>query len=444
MSTSAKQKNPIIRFFQNNVLALFFLRLGVISVTVTLIGFGGIYWYIEQDNAKRIDALINKEFTDFEKHLKGLELGTPETRKLFFSRMNELMDSHQMLILDIRETDGEVLFSVTKTPDTKMVQLFRRFDPDVSKTISYHLVPADPNNLILIFAKSLPINHASTVVLKAAIPLKSETVLAMRQGMRSVFIGTTIILLLVIMAIFPIIYRQYRQLQSDKMELLYSNINLVRVLGDAVAMRDSDTSEHNYRVSYYTIRLAEKMDLSSEVLPALIKGAFLHDVGKIGIPDTILLKPGRLDENEFSIMKQHVDLGKALIKKIPWCDDALAIIGFHHEKFDGSGYPNGLKGDEIPLAARIFAVVDVFDALMSVRPYKRSFTFEHAIESIREGSGRHFDPTVVTSFIEIAECIWNDVSEKNTDELEKLIRKAVTPYALLLGLGRVMDKNDSD
>lgn len=432
MSTSAKQKNPISRFFQNNVLALFFLRLGVISVIVTLLGFGGIYWYIEQENAKRIDALINKEFIDFEKHLKGFELGNPKTRKLFFSRMNELMDSHQMLMLDIHGTDGKELFWVTKSPDSKLVQLFRRFDPDVSKTISYHLVPIDSNNLILIFAKSLPINHTSAVILKAAIPLKSETVLAMRKGMRSIFIGTTVILLLVIVAIFPIIYRQYRQLQLDKMELLYSNINLIRVLGDAVAMRDSDTSEHNYRVSYYTIRLAEKMNLSPEAFPALIKGAFLHDVGKIGIPDTILLKPGRLDANEFSIMKQHVNLGKVLIQKIPWCDDALAIIGFHHEKFDGSGYPNGLKGDKIPLAARIFAVVDVFDALMSERPYKEPFSLQHAIDLIMDGSGKHFDPIVVTGFSEIAESIWNDVADKNSDELEKLIREAVIPYAVFL------------
>lgn len=439
MSTSAKPKNPIIRFFQNNVLALFFLRLGVISVTVTLLGFGGIYWYIEQDNAKRIDALINKEFIDFEKHLKGLELGTPETRKLFFSRMNELMDSHQMLILDIRKTDGEELFAVSKTPDTKTVQLFRRFDPDVSKTISYHLIPSDPNNFIVFFAKSIALNHTSTVVLKAAIPLKSETALAMRKGIRSVYIGTTFILILVIIAVFPIIYRQYRQLQSDKSELLYSNINLVRVLGDVVAMRDSDTSEHNYRVTYYSIKLAEKMNLPSESVPSLIKGAFLHDIGKIGIPDTILLKPGRLDENEFSIMKQHVDLGIALIKKIPWCDDALDVIGFHHEKYDGSGYPNGFKGSDIPLAARIFAVVDVFDALMSVRPYKQAFTFQTAMESIREGSGKHFDPAVTASFAEIAESLWDDVSDKNTDELEKLIREAVVSYALLLGLGRMMD-----
>jgi len=439
MSTSVKQKNPAKRFFQNNVLALFFLRLGIISVTVIFLGFGGVYWYIEQNNAKRIDALINKEFSDFEKYLKGLELGNLETRELFFSRMNELMDSHQMLILDIRETDGAELFAVTKTPDTDMVQLFRRFDPDVSKTISYHLVPVDPNNLILIFAKSLAVNHTSTIVLKAAIPLKSETVLAMRKGMKIVFIGTTVILLLVIVAVFPIIYRQYRQLQSDKMQLLYSNINLVRVLGDVVAMRDSDTSEHNYRVTYYTIRLAEKMNLPPEAFPALIKGAFLHDVGKIGISDTILLKPGRLDENEFSIMKQHVDMGIALIKKIPWCDDALAVIGFHHEKFDGSGYPNGLKGEEIPLAARIFAVVDVFDALISVRPYKQAFTFQHAIESIREGNGRHFDPLVVISFCEIAESIWNDVSDKNIDELEKLIREVISPYALLLEYGGVTD-----
>lgn len=428
MSTSAKQKNSIIRFFQNNVLALFFLRLGVISVTVTFLGFSGIYWYIEQENAKRFDTLINKEFIDFEKHLKGLELDNSETRKLFFTRMNDLMVAHQMLILDIRQRDGEELFAVSKTPETKIMQLFHRFDPNVSKTMSYYLIPVERDNLILIFAKSIPINHTSTVILKAAILMKSETVLAMRTGVRGVFIGTTIILLLVIIAIFPIIYRQYRQLQSDKTELLNSNINLVRILGDAVAMRDSDTSEHNYRVSYYTIRLMEKMNLPSEAFPALIKGAFLHDVGKIGIPDMILLKPDRLDENEFSIMKQHVDLGKALIKKIPWCDDALDVIGFHHEKFDGSGYPNGLKGEEIPLSARIFAVVDVFDALMSARPYKEPFSFQYAIESIRDGSGRHFDPVVVGSFSEIAESLWNDVAYKNSDELEKLIRKAVTPY----------------
>ena len=185
------------------------------------------------------------------------------------------------------------------------------------------------------------------------------------------------------------------------------------------------------------------MNLPPEVLPALIKGAFLHDVGKIGIPDTILLKPGRLDEKEFIIMKQHVDLGIALIKKIPWCDDALAVIGFHHEKFDGSGYPNGLKGDEIPLAARIFAVIDVFDALISMRPYKEPFSFQHAIESIRDGSGRHFDPIIVTTFYEIAESIWNDVANKNIDELEKLLREAVIPYVRLLE-HEPIDKNDTN
>ena len=429
MNKSSKQNNSIRKFIQNNALLLFFIRLSVISIVVMLIGFVGVYWYIEQDNAKRIDALINKEFIDFEQQINGLEIDNRKTRQLLFTRMNEFMDSHQILILDIRGPDEKILFTLAKTPEIKIVHLFRRFNPDISKTMSYHLIPSGPNNFILIFAKSIPLNHASTVVLKAAVPLKSETVLAMRQGMWNVFIGTTVILLLVIIAIFPIIYRQYRQLQSDKMELLYSNINLVRVLGDVVAMRDSDTSEHNYRVTYYTIRLAEKMNLPSEALPAIIKGALLHDVGKIGISDTILLKPGRLDEKEFSIMKQHVDLGIELIKKIPWCDDALAIIESHHEKFDGSGYPNGLKGEEIPLAARIFAVVDVFDALTSVRPYKQAFPLKDAMATISEGNGKHFDSAVVTSFIEIAESIWNDVSDKNTDELEKLLREVVLPYA---------------
>ena len=425
---ASMNKNNIFKLFKHNVLARFFIRLGVIFVTVTLLGLGGVYWYFEYENAKQIDVLINEQMAGFEKDLKVFDMTDPENDALIYKRLEELMQAHQMLIMQISDMNAKVLYAATGTEDKKVIQSFHDFGSKLSTEEDYRLIRTDPARYILVFTKNLSFNQASPVLIKVAIQLTSETVMAMRKGMGSVVIGTVIILLLVVLAIFPIIYRQYRQLELDKMTLLHSNLDIVRAMGDAVAMRDSDTSEHNYRVTYYSIKLAENMEIEPAQFPALIKGAFLHDVGKIGISDTVLLKPARLDENEFSMMKMHVELGLSLIKKIAWFDDASIIIGAHHEKFDGSGYPNGLKGDAIPLVARIFAVVDVFDALTSKRPYKEAFTFAHAMKLIQNESGKHFDPVIITSFLNIAESLWNGVANKHIDELEILLLEAVMPY----------------
>lgn len=206
-----------------------------------------------------------------------------------------------------------------------------------------------------------------------------------------------------------------------------ANIDALVTMGNAIAQRDSDTDSHNYRVTLYAIRLAEHLGLGDDAIRHLIRGAFLHDVGKIGIPDAVLMKPGPLTEEEFTVMRTHVARGLAIVGRSKWLASAADVIGGHHERFDGTGYPQGLSGEAIPLAARIFTVVDVFDALTSKRPYKEPFTLEQARKIMLEGRGRHFDSAILDCFLEIFEalhannCIADDVSmrEELRTELQK-------------------------
>ncbi len=171
------------------------------------------------------------------------------------------------------------------------------------------------------------------------------------------------------------------------------------MLGHAVAMRDHDTSAHNVRVALYAGHLGEALCLDRPMIQSLMKGAFLHDVGKIGIPDRILLKEERLTAEEFAIMRRHSELGAQLLADLAWFTDALPVVRHHHERLDGAGYPDGLMGDAIPLAARAFAIVDVFDALVSARPYKTAFPLSTALEMLEAGIGSQFDPQVASTFI---------------------------------------------
>ncbi len=171
-------------------------------------------------------------------------------------------------------------------------------------------------------------------------------------------------------------------------------------LGLALEMRDLETAGHTQHVVQYATALGEAFGLNILQLEALRQGAYLHDLGKLGVPDSILLKPGKLDPEEWSIMKTHVERGFHLASQIPGlAQGALNVIRYHHERWDGTGYPEGLKGDSIPLEARVFAICDVYDALVSIRPYKKAWTHEEAVAQLRMDSGKHFDPSVVDAFI---------------------------------------------
>jgi HD-GYP domain-containing protein (c-di-GMP phosphodiesterase class II) len=166
----------------------------------------------------------------------------------------------------------------------------------------------------------------------------------------------------------------------------------------ALDLRDKETEGHSQRVTALTLRLAETLGITGEALIHVQRGALLHDIGKMGVPDQILLKPGPLDDAEWAIMRQHPIYAYDLLAPIGYLRPALDIPHFHHEKWDGSGYPHGLRGEQIPLAARIFAVIDVWDALTNDRPYRSAWPVAKAREHIRSASGRHFDPAVVAAF----------------------------------------------
>jgi putative nucleotidyltransferase with HDIG domain len=202
------------------------------------------------------------------------------------------------------------------------------------------------------------------------------------------------------------------------------NIKIALLLGHIAALKDHDTSEHNTRVAYLSCLFGEKLNLNRPTLQALMKGAFLHDIDKIGIPDAILLKNGKLNKSEWEIMKSHTTLGAELVQDIKWFDDARDVILHHHEKFDGTGYPDGLKGDEIPLHVRAFSVIDVFDALIAHRPYKKEFSLEKAKQIIQKDSNSHFDPNLIKEFLPLCNSFYNISKNYTHDELkEKLVKK---------------------
>jgi cyclic di-GMP phosphodiesterase len=195
----------------------------------------------------------------------------------------------------------------------------------------------------------------------------------------------------------------------DDLQLSYEVT--LEALGDALDLKDSETEGHSKRVTAYTITLARQMDLSPAEIKIIKTGAFLHDIGKMAIPDAILRKPGKLTPEEESVMRNHCTMGYHILRKIPFLSDAAAIVHAHQEHFDGSGYPNGLRGSEIPIGARIFALADTLDAITSDRPYRKARSFEVARAEILRCSGTQFDPAVVDVFLKIPDETWYSLRE---------------------------------
>jgi putative nucleotidyltransferase with HDIG domain len=180
----------------------------------------------------------------------------------------------------------------------------------------------------------------------------------------------------------------------------------LEALVTALDAREHETTAHSFRVREYAVALAETLDLNPDALVQVGRGALLHDVGKIGVQDSILLKPGRLSKSEWVEMRKHPQKGYEILKDIDFLSPAAEIVLCHQERWDGKGYPNGLSGSEIPLGARIFAVVDTLDAMTSNRPYRRALSFEAAREEIRACAGTQFDPRVSAAFLSMPPESW--------------------------------------
>ncbi len=249
-----------------------------------------------------------------------------------------------------------------------------------------------------------------------------------RQSVINALIITLVGILATTLLLYPIIMSLNRDVLKFSRDLLKGNIELMEVLGSAIAKRDSDTNIHNYRVAIYALRLAEAIGLEAGKIRDLIAGAFLHDVGKIGISDSILLKPGRLTAEEFKVMQAHVALGVDILAKSNWLQSARDVVEFHHEKYSGAGYPRGLAGEDIPINARIFAIVDVFDALTSKRPYKAAMPYAEAMAILHKDSGSHFDPGLTATFAGIAEPLHSEIGSASDAAIEAMLQVLIERY----------------
>ena len=210
-------------------------------------------------------------------------------------------------------------------------------------------------------------------------------------------------------------------------------------LGAAIDLRDNETEGHSQRVCRYSLEIARAIGWQEKELGSLARGAYLHDIGKLGVPDGILLKPGPLTPEERKVMQRHAQIGFDLVKDIPFLADATDVVLMHHERFDGSGYPRGLKGEHIPLGARIFAIADTLDAITSERPYQRASSFQFARERIQQLSGTGFDPQVVSVFLNIPEETWPVIAknQRRVDGPSPDLRR--NPSMLRIGLGLIPD-----
>ncbi|MDR7414843.1 MAG: HD domain-containing phosphohydrolase [Armatimonadota bacterium] len=197
--------------------------------------------------------------------------------------------------------------------------------------------------------------------------------------------------------------RLFDDLERSNLQLRMAYEATIEGWARALELRERETGAHTQRVADLTVQVARKLGVPEHEIVHLRRGAILHDIGKIAVPDHILLKPGPLTEEEWAVMRRHPEYAYELLSPIEYLRPALEIPYGHHERWDGSGYPRGLRGEEIPLAARIFAVVDVYDALTSDRPYRRAWSHEQAVAYLREQAGRQFDPRVVEAFLQVLE-----------------------------------------
>ena len=233
--------------------------------------------------------------------------------------------------------------------------------------------------------------------------------------------------------LYPVVVNLSADNERKAREVLESHLAMMEALGRAIAKRDSDTGAHNFRVAWVSAMLGESVGLAGSSMQSLIAGSFLHDAGKIGIPDAILLKPGKLDREEMDVMRTHVLLGEEIVSGVGWLDGARDVVAYHHEKWDGTGYPHRLAGEGIPLAARIFAIADVFDALCSKRPYKESLPYDEVMRILTQDAGSHFDPSLVDTFAGMSRSIYERSAQLGEEGARRLMEDMVRKHFGVLG-----------
>ena len=408
----------------NSIHRIVLHRLILAWLAVSLLA-GGLTYYIEIEKIDdAVVALAASQATHFAP--EGLDTGrhTPEELKALEEKANdfikrnfvviEIYDKHETRLLEVVNPAYEHI-------EAKLKQFKHNFPHDSNSHYEKFTVEEDTVVQVLVPLPSKLGGNAG--FFEGVFVVDRSTIAHFEMQLWRTLTAVMFAVLATTILLYPVIISLNRDVARFSHEVLKGNLEMASVLGAAISKRDSDTGDHNFRVTLYAIRLGEAIKLPPIKMRHLILGAFLHDVGKIGISDNILLKPGKLTEDEFAIMRTHVALGVDITNQSPWLDGAREVIESHHEKFDGSGYLQGLQGEDIPLNARIFAIVDVFDALTSRRPYKDPMPFEQAMAILQKDSGSHFDPLLISLFSDLAESAYANIGHAGEGELISQLRE---------------------
>lgn len=408
------------------------LRIAAVSVVLACIS-APLAWYMATESAEdEVVALAMEESHRFLRHFNAVDMNGPAAAE----HAREAADTIAGGIFDIAEiydqTGKKMAEAVTEAGEQVESQLPKHGRPSYTKA-SYESLQLPDERWVLRVFIPLRSNDAQemspiTGYFEGVRIVPEWQQQAIQSAAFNVALMACLAALLCGATIYPIVVRLSADNERKAREVLDSHISMMEALGRAIAKRDSDTGAHNYRVAWIAARIGEEVGLSGSTMQALIAGSFLHDVGKIGIPDAILLKPGKLDDAEMETMRTHVALGEEIVRGMGWLDGAHEVVAAHHEKWDGNGYPRQLAREAIPLSARIFAVADVFDALSSKRPYKEPMPFEQVMAILEKDAGRHFDPNIIKVFGKIASEIREQLEDSTEDTARTLLEARIRKH----------------
>ena len=416
------------RFIHRKILLRLFLGWLFLSVAV-----GGVVLWLEVNRIQQfVHELALRESATFSgESAHNLEQLDSTARQHLAELAQQLVNQH-FLIVELYDRNKQLQLETIRQGQEDAEQGIERYRhrfPQVGEfSHEFHFIRSELLLVILVPLKD--VQDSLTGYFEGIYQVDRETLDSIKDDLLRTLLFVALGITFTTFLMYPIILTLNRGLIKLSGDLLKGNLELMNVLGCAIAERDSDTNSHNYRVTFYALRLGEAIGLAREDIHDLIAGAFLHDVGKIGIRDPILLKPGKLTPEEFEVMKTHVSLGVDILSKSSWLSGARDVVEFHHEKYDGTGYPQGLKAEAIPLNARIFAIVDVFDALTSKRPYKESWTIPEAIAMLERDSGSHFDPQLVKIFVRLAPELYQKINGVEEHRLESMLQHSIARYFL--------------
>ena len=400
------------------------LRIAGVSALLAMVA-GPLAWMVSRENAEEgIVSFAMEESRRVLHRQDAYQLDGPDAPQ-HAQQAAEALAGGLFEIAEIYQSDG-----------TRLAEAMTPLGKNVEKDIPHHSQPG----YLSPFYENLQLSQ-NRWVMRVFVPLREgPRITGYFEGVRlipdwqreQIFASAMSTALMVVLAslvcgsvLYPIMIRLSADNERKAKEVLESHISMMEALGRAIAKRDSDTGAHNYRVAWISATLGEAVGLAGSKMQELIAGSFLHDAGKIGIPDAILLKPGKLTPEEMDIMRSHVAMGEEIVTGAGWLEGGKDVVASHHEKWDGSGYPRQLAGEAIPLVARIFAIADVFDALCSKRPYKEPFPVELAMEILHQSSGSHFDPLLIQEFTRLSKTIHATAMNATEEEARALMETMV-------------------